>query len=170
MQGQEEQNAFTIIVWDQLFEPSEVFMDVLETATGAIYDVTQNLIASASVNEYVRVHMLLFIASAMEAKFSLSTYFYNAGAFPSLKYTNKSHTSIIVKFHTFACIGLVLRPNPSFSMLLAEKWEATTLKSWEWSWGQGYACIAPHTVINSISWYFHYTSLFVLNAALSSAY
>ena len=62
MQGQEEQNAFTIIVWDQLFEPSEVFIDVLETATGAIYDVTQNLIASASVivNEYVRVHVTIY--------------------------------------------------------------------------------------------------------------
>ena len=53
MQGQEEQNAFTIIVWDQLFDPSEIFLDVLETRTGTIYDVAQNLIDSASINEYV---------------------------------------------------------------------------------------------------------------------
>ena len=77
MQGQEEQNAFTIIVWDQLFDPSEVFWDVLETQSGAIYDVTQNLIVSASVDEYVTSTctctniMLLFII--IKAKFRPST-------------------------------------------------------------------------------------------------
>ena len=50
VQGQMKQNAFTIIVWDQLFEPSEVYLSVLETETGVLYDVAQNLIASASVN------------------------------------------------------------------------------------------------------------------------
>ena len=58
MQGQEEQNAFTIVVWDQLFDPSEVFLDVLETRTGAIYDVSQNLIDSASINEYVTIYII----------------------------------------------------------------------------------------------------------------
>ena len=53
MQGQEEQNAFTIIVWDQLFQPNEVFVDVLETDTGNLYDVTENLISTVSKNEYV---------------------------------------------------------------------------------------------------------------------
>jgi hypothetical protein len=67
VQGQEEQNAFTIIVWDQLFDPSEVFLDVLETQTGVIYSVAQNLIASASINEYVIIIiMLLFVI--IEAK------------------------------------------------------------------------------------------------------
>lgn len=55
VQGQEEQNAFTIIVWDQLFEPSEVSVSVLEMQTGDVYDVTQNLIQSASSNEYVYI-------------------------------------------------------------------------------------------------------------------
>ena len=64
MQGQEEQNAFTIIVWDQLFDPSEVFLDVLETRTGVIYDVAQKFIDSASVNEYVTI-----INNFAEAKF-----------------------------------------------------------------------------------------------------
>ena len=48
MQGQTEQNAFTIIVWDQLFEPSEVSISVLETETTNLYDVSQNLVQSAS--------------------------------------------------------------------------------------------------------------------------
>ena len=52
VQGQEEQNVFTIIVWDQLFEPIEVTVDVLETQTGDLYDVTQNLIPTASSNKY----------------------------------------------------------------------------------------------------------------------
>ena len=63
VQGQEEQNAFTIIVWDQLFNPSEVYMEVLETATGAIFDVAQNLRAPASVNEYVRVHACVIVVT-----------------------------------------------------------------------------------------------------------
>ena len=50
VQGQSEQNAFTIIVWDQLFDPSEVSVDILETETDNLYDVTQNLVPSASSN------------------------------------------------------------------------------------------------------------------------
>ena len=61
VQGQEEQNAFTIIVWDQLFDPSEVFLDVLETRTGAICGVAQNLIASASTNEYVMIILCIIL-------------------------------------------------------------------------------------------------------------
>ena len=53
VQGQDEQNEFTIIVWDQLFEPNEVTIDVLETQTGDLYDVTQNLIPTPSSNKYI---------------------------------------------------------------------------------------------------------------------
>ena len=52
VQGQDEQNEFTIIVWDQLFEPNEVTVDVLETQTGDLYNVTQNLIPTPSSNKY----------------------------------------------------------------------------------------------------------------------
>lgn len=58
-QGQDEANAFTIIVWDQLFQPSEVSIDVLETQTDDLYDVTQTLLQSASSDEYVIMSTLI---------------------------------------------------------------------------------------------------------------
>ena len=49
VQGQAEQNAFTIIVWDQLFSPSDVSVDILEGGSGQmeIYDFVQNLVSRA---------------------------------------------------------------------------------------------------------------------------
>ena len=49
VQGQAEQNAFNIIVWDQLFDPSDVNVDILEGGSGRmeIYNVAQNLVQRA---------------------------------------------------------------------------------------------------------------------------
>ena len=49
VQGQTEQNTFNIIVWDQLFDPSDVNRDILEGGTGAveIYNFEQNLVQRA---------------------------------------------------------------------------------------------------------------------------
>ena len=49
MQGQAEQNTFNIIVWDQLFDPSDVNRDILEGGSGQmeIYNFEQNLVQRA---------------------------------------------------------------------------------------------------------------------------
>lgn len=49
VQGQAQQNAFNIIVWDQLFRISDVRVDILEGGSGQqmIYDVGQNLLQRA---------------------------------------------------------------------------------------------------------------------------
>ena len=54
VQGQEQQNAFNIIVWDQLFDPSDVNVEILEGNTGSmlIYDVGANLLARAPSTRY----------------------------------------------------------------------------------------------------------------------
>ena len=36
-------NTFTLVVWDLLFEPSDVSIIIAEGVTGIVYDVTQNL-------------------------------------------------------------------------------------------------------------------------------
>ena len=49
VQGQDQQNAFNIIVWDQLFDPSDVTVNILEGGTGRqlIYNVRQHLVGRA---------------------------------------------------------------------------------------------------------------------------
>ena len=49
VQGQSEQNTFNIIVWDQLFNPSDVNLNILEGGSGTteIYDFVQNLVQRA---------------------------------------------------------------------------------------------------------------------------
>ena len=49
MQGQSEQNTFNIIVWDQLFDPSDVNRDILEGGSGQveIYNFARNLVPRA---------------------------------------------------------------------------------------------------------------------------
>ena len=49
VQGQSEQNTFNIIVWDQLFDPSDVNHEILEGGSGAveIYNFGQNLVQRA---------------------------------------------------------------------------------------------------------------------------
>ena len=49
VQGQTQQNAFNIIVWDQLFRVSDVRVDILDGGSGQrlIYDVGQNLLERA---------------------------------------------------------------------------------------------------------------------------
>ena len=42
VQGAEETNQFTVVVWDQLFSPAEDEIIVLEGETGVVYDVTDN--------------------------------------------------------------------------------------------------------------------------------
>ena len=43
VQGQSMNNTFTLVVWDLLFEPSDVSIIIAEGVTGIVYDVTQNL-------------------------------------------------------------------------------------------------------------------------------
>jgi hypothetical protein len=54
VQGQSEQNTFNIIVWDQLFDPSDVNRDILEGGSGAmeIYNFEQNLVSRATGIRY----------------------------------------------------------------------------------------------------------------------
>lgn len=49
VQGQSEQNTFNIIVWDQLFDPSDVNVNILEGGSGTteIYNFAQNLVQRA---------------------------------------------------------------------------------------------------------------------------
>lgn len=42
VQGVDETNQFTVVVWDQLFSPAEDEIIVLEGETGVVYDVTDN--------------------------------------------------------------------------------------------------------------------------------
>ena len=53
-QGQTASNRFTIIVWDQLFEPVDAFINVVEGALPrtTIYEVQANLTAAATMNRY----------------------------------------------------------------------------------------------------------------------
>lgn len=54
VQGQAQQNGFNIIVWDELFDPSDVTVDILEGGSGQpnIYNVAQNLVSRASSIRY----------------------------------------------------------------------------------------------------------------------
>ena len=56
VQGQTQQNTFNIIVWDQLFNPSDVIVDKIEGGTGRqlIYDVSANLLSRAPASRYVK--------------------------------------------------------------------------------------------------------------------
>ena len=72
VQGQEERNAFTIIVWDQLFEPNEVSISVLETQTGVFYDIADNLVSRASINEYVNIYLVWSRSQAHSQFFDVS--------------------------------------------------------------------------------------------------
>ena len=42
VQGVDDMNQFTVVVWDMLFTPAEEEIVVLEGETGIVYDVTQN--------------------------------------------------------------------------------------------------------------------------------
>ena len=48
MQGREDINQFTVVVWDQLFTPDSDQIVVLEGETGPVYDVTTNFNAGAN--------------------------------------------------------------------------------------------------------------------------
>ena len=43
VQGQDRNNTFTLVVWDLLFDPSDVSIIIAEGVTGDVYDVSQNL-------------------------------------------------------------------------------------------------------------------------------
>ncbi len=55
VQGQGQSDMFTLIVWDQLFDPVDAFINVVEGALRGvtIYEVTRNLTAAAATNTYV---------------------------------------------------------------------------------------------------------------------
>ena len=57
VQGQGQSDSFTLVVWDQLFDPVDTFIDVLEglPAGTVIYNVRNNLTSSAATrgNTYV---------------------------------------------------------------------------------------------------------------------
>jgi len=48
VQGQDSSNTFTLVVWDLLFNVSDVNFSVVEGQTGIVYDVSQNLITPAN--------------------------------------------------------------------------------------------------------------------------
>ena len=58
VQGQTDTVKFTILVWDQLFDPVDAFIDVIEGAHRGvtIYDVSRNFTSAASQNTYVQKH------------------------------------------------------------------------------------------------------------------
>ena len=45
--GREDNNQFTVVVWDLLFTPDRDRIVVLEGAIGSVYDVSTNLNAGA---------------------------------------------------------------------------------------------------------------------------
>jgi len=50
VQGQTNSDSFSIAVWDLLFEPEEVFIDVVDGAVpgGTVYEVKQNFQPAAA--------------------------------------------------------------------------------------------------------------------------
>ena len=52
VQGQTDRDRFTILVWDQLFDPVDAFIDVIEGAHRGetIYEVNRNLTSAVSRN------------------------------------------------------------------------------------------------------------------------
>ena len=48
VQGVDETNQFTVVVWDLLFSPAETEIVVLEGETGVVYNVTDNFNAGAN--------------------------------------------------------------------------------------------------------------------------
>ena len=48
VQGMDDVNQFTVVVWDLLFSPDEEEIVVLEGQTGNVYDVTGNFNAAAN--------------------------------------------------------------------------------------------------------------------------
>ena len=50
VQGQTNLDSFIIVVWDLLFDPQEVFIDIVDGATPGtvVYEVEQNLTAAAT--------------------------------------------------------------------------------------------------------------------------
>lgn len=48
VQGVDEINQFTVVVWDLLFTPDEDDIIVLEGETGIVYDVSMNLNSGAN--------------------------------------------------------------------------------------------------------------------------
>ena len=55
VQGQGQSDTFTLIVWDQLFDPVDAFINVVEGAHRGvtIYEVRNNLTDAARANTYV---------------------------------------------------------------------------------------------------------------------
>lgn len=48
VQGQDESNTFTVVVWDMLFEPDNEEIIVLEGQTGVVLDVSDHLNSAAN--------------------------------------------------------------------------------------------------------------------------
>ena len=48
VQGIEDFNQFTVVVWDLLFSPESDNIVVLEGVTGVVYDVSDNLDSNAN--------------------------------------------------------------------------------------------------------------------------
>ena len=53
VQGQDDLNQFTVVVWDALFEPDNEERIVLEGETGVVFDVSNRLNSAASGITYV---------------------------------------------------------------------------------------------------------------------
>ena len=48
VQGSDQTNQFTVVVWDLLFSPAEAEVVVLDGQTGAVYDVSTNFNSEAN--------------------------------------------------------------------------------------------------------------------------
>lgn len=48
VQGQDDINQFTVVVWDMLFDPDNEEIVVLEGQTGVVFDVSQQLNSAAN--------------------------------------------------------------------------------------------------------------------------
>ncbi len=48
IQGQTRRDTFSVVVWDRLFSPEEVFIDVIDgSPVGEVYNIQQHLSGTA---------------------------------------------------------------------------------------------------------------------------